>query len=167
MGDIIIWHGQDRNLCYRAWFAFYNTCPFIQGCQFTVQITGIALSGRDFSLGGGYLTHGLTEGGNICQDDQNVHAFFKGKIFGSSQSDFRCKKTLYYRVIGQVQKHNYVIGGSAFLEGAAEKFCYIIFNAHGCENNGKFLIGILSQRGLLYDLCSQLIVGQTIAGKDG
>ena len=60
-----------------------------------------------------------------------------------------------------------MIGGSAFLKGTAEKFCHIIFNAHCCENNGKFLIGILSQRGLLYDLCGQLIVRQTIAGKDG
>ena len=48
-------------------------------------------------------------------------SFFKGKIFGSGQGDFRCNKTLYYRVVCQVQKHGYMVGDAAFLKGTAEE----------------------------------------------
>ena len=59
-----------------------------------------------------------------------------------------------------------MVCGTAFLEGTAEKFRYVIFDTHCRKNNGKILIRVLSQRSLLYDLCGQLIVGKTISGKD-
>ena len=59
-----------------------------------------------------------------------------------------------------------MVCSTAFLEGTAEKFRYVIFDTHCRENNGKIFIRVLSQRSLLYDLCSQLVVWKTISGKD-
>ncbi len=66
----------------------------------------------------------------------------------------------------KVQEHSNVVRYTALLKGSAEELCYVIFNTHSCKYNGKVLIRICTQRSLLYDLCSQLIVRKTISGKD-
>ena len=95
-----------------------------------------------------------------------MHAFFKSKIFSSSEGNLRCQKTLYNRVVGKVQKHYNVVGSTAFLEGPAEEFGYVVFNAHCCKNNSEFLIGVCAKGSLLNDLCSQLVMRKTVSGKD-
>ena len=166
VSDIIVWHGQDRDLGYGTRFAFYDTRTFVQGCKLTVQITRITFTGRNLTFGGGNLSHGLAEGCDVCQDDQDVHSFFKSKILCGSEGNLRCKKTFNNRIICKIQEHNYMVCSTAFLEGTAEKFRYVIFDTHCRENNGKIFIRVLSQRSLLYDLCSQLVVWKTISGKD-
>ena len=54
-------------------------------------------------------------------------------------------------------------GNTAFLKGAAEEISHIMLNAHGSKDNGKFLVRIITQRSLLNNLCSQLIMGQTVS----
>ena len=61
VSDIIVWHGQDRDLGYGTRFAFYDTCTFVQGCKLTVQITRITFTGRNLTFGGGNLSHDLIE----------------------------------------------------------------------------------------------------------
>ena len=92
-----------------------------------------------------------------------MHAFLKSQIFRSGKSHFRGDQSLHYRVICQVQVHNYVIRYAAFFKGTTEKFCYVIFDTHSCKNNSEFLVRIFSQRRLLYDLGSQLVVRKTIS----
>ena len=95
-----------------------------------------------------------------------MHSFFKGKIFGCCKSDLRSKKTLYYRIVCQIQEHDNMVGSTAFLKGTAEKFSYVIFYAHCCKYNGKVFIGVASQRSLLYDLRSKFVVGKSVSGKN-
>lgn len=91
---------------------------------------------------------------------------FEGKIFSGGQRDLRCQKSLYNRVIGKVQKHNYMVRGAAFFKGSAEKFCNVIFDTHCGEYNCKIFVRVISKRCLLYDLCGKLIVRKTISGKN-
>ena len=95
-----------------------------------------------------------------------MHAFFKSKILSGSEGDLRCQKTLYNRIVCKVQKHHNVVGRTAFFEGPAEEFRYVVFHTHCRKNNGEFFIGVCSQGSLLNDLCSQLIMWKTVTGKD-
>ena len=166
VGDVVVWHGQDRDLGYRTGASTDDSRTLVKSCQFTVQISRITFSGRNLTFGGGNLSHSLAEGGDVSQDNQDVHAFFKSKIFSSSEGNLRCQKTLYNRVVGKVQKHYNVVGSTAFLEGPAEEFGYVVFNAHCCKNNSEFLIGVCAKGSLLNDLCSQLVMRKTVSGKD-
>src|SRR5699024_6900139 len=87
MGDIIVRHGQDGDLGDRSCSAPDDSRALIKSGELTVQISGISFTGGDFSFGGGNLTHGLAEGGDIRQDDQDVHAFFKSQILRGGKGD--------------------------------------------------------------------------------
>ena len=90
----------------------------------------------------------------------------KGQIFGHGKRYFRRNQTFYHRVVCQVQEHGYVVGNAAFLKSMAEEISYVMFNAHGGKYDREFLIRVFSKRSLLYNLCSQLVVGQAVSGKD-
>ena len=121
MGDIVVRHGQDGDLGDRSCSAPDDSRALIKSGELTVQISGISFTGGDFSFGGGNLTHGLAEGGDIRQDDQDVHAFFKSQILRGGKGDLRRQKTFHNRVVGQVQEHYHMVGGAALFEGTAEK----------------------------------------------
>ena len=59
-----------------------------------------------------------------------------------------------------------MIGNTALFEGFAEEFGNIVFDTHCSEYDCKFLIGVVSQRSLLYNLCSQLVMGSPFPGED-
>ena len=94
-----------------------------------------------------------------------MHSFLECKVLGSCQRYLRSDQTLYNRVVCQVQEHNNVIRYTAFLEGPAEKLCYIVFNTHSGKYDCELLIGI-SQGCLLYNLCGQLVVRKSVSGED-
>ena len=95
-----------------------------------------------------------------------MHIALKSKVLGSGQSHTRCNQTLYHRVICQVHKHGNVLGSSALIKCAAEEIRYVVLHAHSCEYDTELFIGIITQGSLLYQLCCQLIMGQTVSGKD-
>ena len=166
VGDIVVWHGQDRNLRNRPGAALYDTGTLIKGGQFTVEVTRITFTGRNLTLGGRYLSHRLTERSDIGEDDQNMHTFFKSQIFGGGQCHFRSDQSLNDRIICQVQIHDYVVRNTAFLEGTAEELSHVIFDTHRRKNDGEFFIGIVTKRSLLYDLCGKLVMGKTVSGEN-
>ena len=96
-----------------------------------------------------------------------MHVFFKCQVLCCCQSHTRSCDTLYGRVIGQVDEHGHMLGYAALLKGTAEEISHIVFNTHGAEHNGKFLVRIFSQGGLLHNLGSQLVMGKTVSRKDG
>ena len=166
MGDIIVRHGQDGDLGNRSCSAPDDSRALIKSSELTVQISGISFTGGDFSLRGGNLTHGLAEGGDIRQNDQDVHAFFKSQILRSGKGDLRRQKTFTTGSLARFQEHYHMVGGAALLEGTAEKLRHIVFDAHRREHDGEILIGITAEGSLLYDLRGKLVVGQTVSGKD-
>ena len=80
-------------------------------------------------------------------DDQNVEAA-TGTLGEDSENTFQY--TLKYR--GRYE--------------TAEEFGNIVFDTHCSEYDCKFLIGVVSQRSLLYNLCSQLIMGKSVSRED-
>ena len=167
VGDIVVGHGQNRDLGYRTVHTLHDTGALIKSSQFTVQITRITFSGRNLSFGGGNLTHGLGERSHIGKNYQDMHAFLKSKVLSGSQRYLRSDQSLNYRIVCQVQIHDNVVGNAALLEGLAEEVCHIVFNAHSRENNSEFLIGSrVSQGSLFYDLSCQTVMGKSVSGED-
>ena len=90
----------------------------------------------------------------------------KCQILCNGQCNLRRDQTLYDRIICQIQEHTHMIGYTAFFKCLTEEIGYVVFYAHRCKYDRKFFIRIISQRCLLYDLCRQLIMRKSIAGKD-
>ena len=91
---------------------------------------------------------------------------FKCQILCNGQCNLRRDQTLYNRVICQIHKHGNVLGGSALVESAAEEIRYVVLHAHGRKYDTELLVRIVAQGSLLYQLCRQLIMGQTVSGEN-
>ena len=102
VGDVVVGHGQDRDLGHRTPGPLHHAGPLIQAGQVGVEIAGIALTAGDLALGGGELTQRLAVGGDVGHDDQDVHILLKGQVFRSGQCALRGEDTLDNRVVGQV-----------------------------------------------------------------
>ena len=48
----------------------------------------------------------------------------------------------------------------------AEEIRYVVLHAHGRKYDTELLVRIVAQGSLLYQLCRQLIMGQTVAGEN-
>ena len=163
MCDVIIWHGQNRNLCNRSGTSLYDSGTLIQCCKFAVEITRITFTGRNLTFRGGNFTHRLAEGGDIGQDNKDVHAFFECQIFSCGKCNLRSQKSFNDRVVCQIQKHNNVVGSTTFFKCTAKKFCDIVFDTHGSKYDREVFIGVTAEGSLLYDLCSQFVVRKTVS----
>ena len=95
-----------------------------------------------------------------------MHALFKCQIFGDCEGNLRCDQTLDDRIVCQIDKHGNMVQNAALAEGTFKIFGHIVLDAHSCEYDGEFFIGIVSQRGLHDDLRCQLVVGKSVSGKD-
>ena len=50
VGDVVVWHGQDRDLGYRTGAATDDSRTFVKGCKLAVQISRITFSGRNLTF---------------------------------------------------------------------------------------------------------------------
>ena len=85
VGDIVVRHGEDRNLRDRAALSLDNARALIERRKVRIQIAGETLSAGNLTFGGAKFTQRLSVGGHIREDDKDVHAEIKGQIFRSSQ----------------------------------------------------------------------------------
>src|SRR5699024_11450638 len=95
-----------------------------------------------------------------------MHTLLKSQIYCSGKGYLGSDEPFYYRVIGKVQIHDYVVRYAAFLEGPPEKLCHVIFDAHCCKDNGEIFIAVSAQRSLLYDLSGKLVMGKNVSGQN-
>ena len=71
-----------------------------------------------------------------------------------------------FGVVRQVDEHGDMVENAALAEGALEILCDIVFYAHGCEDNGEFLVRIVTEGRLHDDLRGQLVVWKSVSGED-
>ena len=163
MCDIIIWHGEDRQLSHRAIYTADDSCTFVDRGEFTVEVSRKSLSAWNLSFGGGNLTHRFGKRSHIRQDDKNVHMPFKSQIFRDSQGNLRSDESFYDRIICKVQEHGNMVGNTAFFKSIPEEISDIMLDSHSGKYNSKLFIGIIPQRGLLYDLCRKLVMRESVS----
>ena len=95
-----------------------------------------------------------------------MHVFLECEVLGEGQRTFRRDQTLNNRVVCEVHEHCNVGGNSALLKCPAEEICDIVLNTHCGKDDCEFLIGIIAQGSLLYDLSGELVVRKTISGEN-
>ena len=76
MGNVILWHGQDRNLRHRAFLANQTSSPLIEGGQVRIEVTRIPTTARHLATSCGNFPQGFTVVSHVGHDDQNVHVLF-------------------------------------------------------------------------------------------
>ena len=145
-------------MSHRAIYTADDSCTFVDRGEFTVEVSRKSLSAWNLSFGGGNLTHRLGKRSHIRQDDKNVHMPFKSQIFRDSQGNLRSDESFYDRVICKVQEHGNMVGNTAFFKSIPEEISDIMLDSHSGKYNSKLFIGIIPQRGLLYDLCRKLVM---------
>src|SRR5699024_6103972 len=100
VGLVILRHGEDGDHGDGTLVAQLPAGTLIHGGKVGVEVTGIAAAAGDFLPGGGDLTEGFRVVGDIRQDNQHVHALFKGQIFRSGQGHTGGRNTLNSGVVG-------------------------------------------------------------------
>ena len=65
VGDIVVWHGENRYLGHGAVASLYDARALIDGGQLAVKVAWIAFSGGNLAFGRGYLTKRLRVGRHI------------------------------------------------------------------------------------------------------
>ena len=92
-----------------------------------------------------------------------MHIFLKCQIFRYRQRNLRRDQTLYHRIICQIQEHTHMICHTAFLKCLTEEFRHIVLHTHCSEYNCELFIRIVTKRSLLYDLCRELVMRQSVS----
>ncbi len=165
MGDIVVWHGQDRRLGDAARLALQHSGPLIEGSQIGIEVGGIPLSAGDFIFGGGKFPQSLAIGGHIRHNDQNVHSIGKGQIFRRRQGAAGRQNPLDDGVAGLVDEHHHPLKGAGILKILLKKVGGVLFQPHAGEHDAELFI-LPAHLGLADDLGGQLVVAHACAGEN-
>ena len=113
VGDIIIGHGKDRQLCDGTAASDDLTAAFVQFGKIAVQIPGIPLSRRNLPSQRAYLSEGLAVVGHVGHDHQYLIPLVEGKVFCKGKSRAGCDSPLDRRVIGKREEEGNLIEDTA------------------------------------------------------
>lgn len=89
----IVRHGQDRDLGDRTVTALDTTSSLVDGRQIRVHVTRVTTTTGHLLTSGRHLTKGITVGGQVGQNDQDVFLELVGVVLGGGQSKTRCDDT--------------------------------------------------------------------------
>ena len=153
MGNVILWHGQDRNLRHRAFLADQTSSPLIEGGQVSIEVTRIPTTARHFTTSCGNFPQGFTVVGHVSHDNQNVHVLFISQVLSCCQGNPWRRNPLDSWVISQIDKEHRAVNGSCLPEVIHEEFGFFKGNPHGRKDHGEVFIRVKHGR-LTGDLSS-------------
>jgi len=87
MGNIVVWHGKNRDLGDGSVAAFDTTGTFVDGGQIRIHVTGETAAAGNFFASSRDLTQGITVGREIGENDQDVLFELIGVVLGSGQGE--------------------------------------------------------------------------------
>ena len=166
MGDVVVGHGEDWDLCHRAAASLDHAGPLVNRREIGIEIAGISLPAGDFPFGSGEFPQRLGVSGHIGENDENVHVQIEGEVFRRGQSAAGGEDPFDNRIAGEVQEHGYPAEDAAILKGAAEVIGHVVGHAHGGEHDGKVRAAFVRDLGLAGDLGGQLIMAHARAGEN-
>ena len=173
MGDVVVGHGQDRDLGDRSVPALDASRPLVDGGQVGVHVTRETTAAGHLLTGGRHLAQRLGVRGHVGEDDQHVLLALVREELGGGQGQAGRDDPLDGGVVGQVQEQAHVLHGAVLLEVLLEEARRLHVDAHGGEHNGEVVLvvvqhrlaGDLDQPGLPADLRGDLVVGETGGGE--
>mmetsp|Transcript_39085 Transcript_39085/g.89536 ORF Transcript_39085/g.89536 Transcript_39085/m.89536 type:complete len:265 (-) Transcript_39085:762-1556(-) len=85
MGDVIVGHGQDRELCDRSVPSLNPSGTFVDCSQIGVHVPRITTAARHLLSGSGDLSKSVGVGGHVSQDHKDMLLALVCEILGSGQ----------------------------------------------------------------------------------
>ncbi|KAH3668808.1 hypothetical protein OGAPHI_002563 [Ogataea philodendri] len=168
VSDIVVRHGQNRNLGDRSVSTFNTTGSLVNGGQIRVHVTWVTSSTWNFFSGSRNLSQGVGVRRHVGQDGQNVLLGLVSKVLGGGQGQSWSDDSFNGWVVGQIQEQRGSVQRSVFLEILLEETRGLQIDTHSSENNTEVLLvtvldifGWSDQTGLSTDLGSNLVVGKT------
>mmetsp|Transcript_62504 Transcript_62504/g.167420 ORF Transcript_62504/g.167420 Transcript_62504/m.167420 type:complete len:421 (+) Transcript_62504:365-1627(+) len=167
VGDVIVGHGQDRELSDRPVPSLDPPCTFVDGGQIRVHVPGVTTTAGHFFSGGGDLSQGVGVRGHVSQDHEDVLLTLVREILGGRQRQSRRHDTLDGGIVGQVQEQNHVLHGPVLLEIVLEESSGLHVHSHGTKHNREVVSRVILRVLLLHktrlsaNLGRDLVVRQT------
>ena len=90
----IVGHGQNGHLCDGTVTALNTTSTLVHGGKISVHVTGVTTATGHLFAGSGDLTKGITVGGQVSENDENVLLQLVGVVLGGGQGETRSNDTL-------------------------------------------------------------------------
>lgn len=116
VSDIIIRHGQNRQLGDRTIDTFNSTSSLINGRKISIHVTRITSSTGHFFSGSRDFFQRVSIRRHIGQNCQDMHFSLVGEVFSSGEGQTRSNDSFNSRVIGQVHEENDIFHTSVLLE---------------------------------------------------
>lgn len=94
VSDIIVGHGENRDLGDGSVTALDTTSTFVDGRQIRVHVTGVTTTTGHLFTGSGDLTEGIAVSRKIGKNDQDVLLELVGVVLGGRKGETRGNDTL-------------------------------------------------------------------------
>jgi len=140
MGDIVVGHGENRNLGDGTVSAVHSTGSLVDGRQIGIEITGVGSSTRHFFSSSRHLSQRVSIGAHIGHDNQHVKFLFIGQILGGSQGKSRSDNSLNRGIVGQVQEKHHSLHGTVLLEIGSEESGHLHVDTHGGKHHTEIFL---------------------------
>mmetsp|Transcript_7110 Transcript_7110/g.17954 ORF Transcript_7110/g.17954 Transcript_7110/m.17954 type:complete len:561 (+) Transcript_7110:182-1864(+) len=173
VSDVVVGHGQDRELRDGAVAALDAAGALVDRGQVRVHVAGVAAAAGHLLACGRNLAQGVRVGGHVREDHEDVLLPGVRKVLRRGQRQARRHDALDRRVVGQVQEEHDVLHGAVLLEVVAEEACRLHVHTHGAEDDAEVIRRVvqhvlaLDQRGLTADLRRDLVVRQARGREEG
>ncbi len=163
MGDIVVRHGQYRQLRDRTVHALYHPGALVETGKVAVKVSGISFPGRDLTPDSGKLPQRFAIVRHIGHDYQHVHVLPERQVFGAAQGKAGRRDALDRGTVGQTEEHGDSFQNAAVLETLQKEPRGIVLDAHGGEYDAETLV--LDAR-LTGDLRGDQVVRHAAPGKN-
>jgi hypothetical protein len=182
----IVGHGQNGHLRDGAVTALNTTSTLVHGGKIGIHVTGVTTATGHLFAGSGDLTKGITVGGQVSENDENVLLQLVGVVLGGGQGETGGNDTLdageivsrsystgpqvnSRRVVCQVGEHGDTLHGTVLLEVLGEETGSLQVDTHGTEDDGEVVVVhilgalalVLDETCLTTDLRGNLVVRKT------
>lgn len=167
MSDIIVGHGEDRNLSDGTTSAIDSTGSLIDSRKISVHVTGITSSTGHLLSGRRDLSEGVSIRRHIGKNGENVHVFLVGKMLSGREGKSRSNNTLNGGIVGVVHEEAHTVHGAVDLEVLLEETGSFEVDTHSGEDNSEVLLVVivdvlmLNEGSLTTDLSTNLGVRKT------
>ena len=133
---IIFRHRQNRDHRNTSVLTVLSSCSFINRSQICIHISRISAASRNFLTSSRHFTESIRIICNVCQNNEYMHLFFKGKILCCCKRHLRSCDTFDRRIICKVNKQNCSVKRSCF----HEEVRLFKRNTHSGKHYGKVFI---------------------------
>ena len=165
VGDIVVGHGQDRDLGDGPLPAFQPPRPLVDGREVGVHVAGIAPPAGHLFAGGGDLAECLAVVDHVRQDHEHVEVVGEREELCYRKAAPRGGEPFHGRVVGKVHEEDHAVERPCPLEVPGKERGLLVGDAHRNKDHRK-LLPLAQHLRLPGNLGSELACRESRTGED-